>query len=200
MKYIQQSEVDWSQEEKVSKGTGSRCFSLQWSRWTTIKVWQKFDTTWTSQGSYHTQILGDLIKIHCIGAVESSLRRKDCNFIKHDHTQSFSTTLPCDLYWKAVCMKTQEVLHHRVFQSPRLPRVILKPNSQSGHQDQHEHEARKSSHHQSVSGSYGETRNGNVDCRIQCLPKWLPTGFFFLWRLFYRLGKTLPEPVFSLWA
>ena len=35
----------------------------------------------------YKKVLGDLIKIHCIGA-----RRKDCNFIKHDHTQSFSTT------------------------------------------------------------------------------------------------------------
>ena len=28
----------------------------------------------------------------CIGATYSSLRREDCNFIKHDHTQSFCTT------------------------------------------------------------------------------------------------------------
>ena len=57
----------------------------------------------------------------------------------------------------AVCMKTKEELHHKVYQSPRLPRGVLKPNSQSGQQDQHEQEARKSSVHQSASGSYGET-------------------------------------------
>ena len=67
-------------------------------------------------------------------------------------------------------MKTEEELYHKVFQSPRLPRVILKPNSQSGHQDQHEHEARKSSDQQSVSGSYGETSSGNVDYRILGIP------------------------------
>ena len=44
---------------------------------------------------------------------------------------------------KAVCMKTEEELFHKVFQSPRLSRVILKPNSQSGQQDQLDQEARK---------------------------------------------------------
>ena len=66
----------------------------------------------------------------------------------------------------AVRMKTQEELYHKVYQSPRLPRVILKPNSQCGQQDQLDQEARTSSDHQSVSGSYGETRSGNVDYGI----------------------------------
>ena len=50
-------------------------------------------------------------------------------------------------------MKTKEELYHKVYLSPRLPRVILKPNSQSGQQDQPDLEARKSSDHQSASGS-----------------------------------------------
>ena len=29
------------------------------------------------------------IKTQCIVSIYSSLRRKDCSFIKHDHTQSF---------------------------------------------------------------------------------------------------------------
>ena len=91
MKYIQQSEVDWSQKEEVSKETGSPCFSLQWTRRTMIKAWKKVVATWTSQGSHHTEILGD-IKIQCIGAIGSSLRREDCNFVKHEHTQSLCTT------------------------------------------------------------------------------------------------------------
>ena len=63
-------------------------------------------------------------------------------------------------------MKTKEELYHKVYQSPRLPRVKLKPNSHSGQQDQLDQEARKPSDHQSVSGSYGETRSGNVYFRI----------------------------------
>ena len=74
------------------KGIGNPCFSLQWTQWTTVKAWKKFDATWTSQGSHHTKILGDLVKTQCIGAMCSSLRREGCSFIKHDHTQSFSTT------------------------------------------------------------------------------------------------------------
>ena len=72
-----------------------------------------------------TKILGDLIKIQCIDAFQSSLRRKDYNFIKHDHTQSFlCNTLPANCIEKAACMKTKEEL-------------------QSGQQDQHKHEAKK---------------------------------------------------------
>ena len=67
---------------------------------------------------------------------------------------------------KAVCMKTEEELYHNVYQSPRVLRIFLKPNSQSGQQDQPGQEARKSSDHQSASGSYGESRSGNDDCRI----------------------------------
>ena len=67
-------------------------------------------------------------------------------------------------------MKTTEELHHNVYQSPWLLGVILKPNSQSGQQDQHEQEARKSSDHQSVSGGKGESRSGNVEYRIPGIP------------------------------
>ena len=92
--------------------------------------------------------------------------------IKHDHTQTFSTT-HCRFVLRkffSVCKKTKEELYHKVNLSPRLPRVFLKPNSQSGPQDQHEQEAIKSPDRQSVSGSYGETRSVNVDQRIPCIP------------------------------
>ena len=58
------------------------------------------------------------------------------------HAIVLYSTLPAICIEKAVCMKTNEELYHKVYQSPRLPRVILKPNSQSGQQDQHEQEAR----------------------------------------------------------
>ena len=73
-------------------------------------------------------------------------------------------TQPAICIEKAVCMKTQEELYNKVYQSPRLPRVKLKPNSQSGQQDQPHQEARASSDHQSVSGSCGETHSSSIDC------------------------------------
>ena len=71
---------------------------------------------------------------------------------------------------KAVCMKTREDFNNKVYQSPRLPRVKLKPNLQSGQQDQPHQEARASSDHQSVSGSCGETHNSSIDYRIPGIP------------------------------
>ena len=56
------------------------------------KIWKELNTIWTNPESHRRNILGDLIKIRCIGAIKSSLRRKDCNFIKHDHTQSLFQT------------------------------------------------------------------------------------------------------------
>ena len=79
------------------------------------------------------------------------------------HATVLYNTLPVTCIEKAVCMKTKEELHHKVCQSPRLPRNVLKPNSQSGQQDQPDQDARKSSDHQRASGSYGETSSGNVD-------------------------------------
>ena len=162
--------MDWSQEEEVSKGTGSPCFSLQWTRWTTIKAWKKFHANWTSQGSHHTQILGDLIKIQCIGAIWSSLRRKDCNFIKHDHTQSFSATQNLRfVLWKrytwrlrrSYTTKSSKLQGWLKFFWSRIRKVDKRIKA----------EARKSFDHQSVSGSYGETRSGNVDYRIPGIPQ-----------------------------
>ena len=87
------TKVDWSQEEEVSKGRSNPCFSLQWIRWTTIKVWKRFNTIWTNQGSHHTKKLGNLIKTQYIGAIWFSLKERDCSFIKRNRTQSlFSTT------------------------------------------------------------------------------------------------------------
>ena len=71
-----------------------------------------------------TKILGEFTKIQYIGAIWSSLKEEDYSSIKHDNTQSFSTTLPTICFEKAVCMKTKEVLYHEVYQSPRLPRVF----------------------------------------------------------------------------
>ena len=51
-----------------------------------------------------------------------------------------------------------------------LSRVFPKPNSKSGQQYQFDQEARTSSDNQSSLGSFGETRSGNVDCRMSGMP------------------------------
>ena len=120
--------------KKSPKKQAVRVFSLQWTRWTMIKAWKKVDATWTSQGSHHTEILGDLIKIHCIGAIGSSLRREELQFCQtRSHAIVLYNTLPVICIETAACMKTKEALHYNRYQSPKLPRVILKPNSQSKH-------------------------------------------------------------------
>ena len=64
-------------------------------------------------------------------------QKKGCQFYKtRSHAIVLYNTLPAICIEKAVCMKTKEELCHKVYQSPRLPRVILKPNSQSGKHDQ----------------------------------------------------------------
>ena len=67
-------------------------------------------------------------------------------------------------------MKTGEELYCKVFQSPRLPRVVLTPNSQNGRQDPPDPDARKSTDHKSEKRPYRETCRGNVDFRIPGTP------------------------------
>ena len=71
---------------------------------------------------------------------------------------------------KAVCMKTQEELYTKVRSTPRLPRVVLRANSQRGQQDQREQDARPSWEPSSASKSYGETCNNTVDYRTSGVP------------------------------
>ena len=55
--------------------------------------------------------------------------------LQFDQTRSnaivFHNTLPAVCIEKAVCMKTKEELYLKVRLTPRLPRVVLKPNSRS---------------------------------------------------------------------
>ena len=76
-------------------------------------------------------------------------------------------------------MKAAGDLYCKVYQSPRLPRVVLTPNLQRGRQDPSNPDPRTSADHQSSqSAKYEETRRsrnketcrGNVDHRIQGIP------------------------------
>ena len=67
-------------------------------------------------------------------------------------------------------MKTQEELYKKVRFTPRVPRGVLKSNSQIGLQDQREQDARASSDQPSGSKSTWETGSNTVDYRILGVP------------------------------
>ena len=67
-------------------------------------------------------------------------------------------------------MKTQEELYQKVRFTPRVPRVVLKSNSQYGQQDPQSQDARSSWEPSSDSESYGETCNNTVVYRISGVP------------------------------
>ena len=86
------------------------------------------------------------------------------------HAVVLHNTPPAACIEKAVCMKTQEQLYQKVRLNPRLPRVVLKSNSQCGQQDLRSQDARSSWDPPSDSKSYGETWNNAVDYRILGIP------------------------------
>ena len=77
-----------------------------------------------------------LSKYSMLVQFEARSREKLANFTKHCHIQWFSTTLLlAACIEKAVCMKTLEELYQKIRLIPRVPRVVLKSNSQYGQQD-----------------------------------------------------------------
>ena len=76
--------------------------------------------------------------------------------------QSFRDTLFVVCIDKTVCVKTQEELHQKVRFTLRVPRVVLKSNSQ----DPQNQDARSSWEPSSDSESYGEICNNTVDHMI----------------------------------
>ena len=71
---------------------------------------------------------------------------------------------------KAVCTKTQDELYQKVRLIPRVPRVVLKSNSQDGLQDPQNQDAISSWEPSSDSKSYGEICNNTVDRIIPGVP------------------------------
>ena len=106
----------------------------------------------------------------------------------------FFNTLHAICIEKVVYMETGVELYCKVYQSPRIPRVVLTPNSQYGRQDPPNLDARKSTDQQSEQSvcretcrslledtrrkhpgesqlwRYRETCRGNVDYRIPGIP------------------------------
>ena len=81
---------------------------------------------------------------------------------------------------KVIYMKSDEELHNKVYQSPRISQKnVLTSNLHHGRQDLSNFEVRTSVDHQSKDSKeygktrdeeFGETRSGNIDFRIQGLP------------------------------
>ena len=90
---------------------------------------------------------------------------------RRSHAQSFSTThylrfaLRKRYAWRRTWSYTTEYVSLKIFLVLCWSRI-----RKVGRQDRPDQEARESSDHQSVSGSYGETRSGNVDYRIPGIP------------------------------
>ena len=82
------------------------------------------------------------------------------------HAVVLYNTLSAACIQKAVCMETQYELHQKVNLAPRVPRVVLKSNSQCGLQDPQNQDARSSWEPSSDSKSYGASCNNTVDHRI----------------------------------
>ena len=97
----------------------------------------------------------------------NSLKRKTYNFTIH--AVFLYNTIITDCIEKAVCMKTQDELYQKVRLTPRVPRVVLKSNSQC-EQDSQSQDARSSWEPSSDRKSYGETCNSTVDHRISGVP------------------------------
>ena len=91
-------------------------------------------------------------------------QRKGLQFYQtRSHAIALFNTLPAKCIEKENFMKTGEDLYSKVFQSPRLPRVVLTPTLQHGRQDLSNPEARTSADHQSEqSAKYEETRRSHL--------------------------------------
>ena len=86
------------------------------------------------------------------------------------HVVVLHRTLLAACIEKAVFMKTQDELHQKVRLTPRVPRVVLKSNSQFGLQDPQNQDAISSWKPPSDSKSYGEICNNTVNHRISGVP------------------------------
>ena len=86
------------------------------------------------------------------------------------HAVVLHNTLPATSIEKAVCLKKQDELYQKVRFTPRVPRVVLKSNSQYCLQDPQSQDARSSWKPSSDSKSYGEICKNTVDHRISGVP------------------------------
>ena len=133
-------------------------------------AWEKLLAILQNQGSCHTRTLENASKIQYFRATWSLPKRGLQFYQTRSHAVVLYDTLPAACIEKAVCMKTTDELYQKVRLTPRVPRVVLKSNSQHGLQDPQNQDARSSWEPSTDSNSYGETRNRTVDHRKAGVP------------------------------
>ena len=111
--------------------------------------------TKTRIASYRT--FGHAFKIQYFGATLEVGQRCLQLHQTRSHALILYNTLPAACMEKAVCMKSTDELYQKVRLTPRVPRVVLKSNSQCCVQDPQNQDARSSREPSSDSKSYGET-------------------------------------------
>ena len=112
---------DWYQENKTW-AKDRRFFSRLWIRRTrNIKI--QMQLTWMHRVFFGTsRKYGRDMKMQYIGLTSNLLKRKDSSSIKHDRTQSSSTTH--SQIQKAVMMETGEIIYDKVYASSRFPPIF----------------------------------------------------------------------------
>ena len=92
-------------------------------------------------------------------------QRKGLQFYHtRSHAIALFNTLPAICIEEVVYMNTGEDFNFKVYQSPRLPRVVLTPNKHNGRQYFSNPEARESADHQSErTAKYEETRRSHLE-------------------------------------
>ena len=94
-------------------------------------------------------------------------QEKDLHFHQtRSHAVVLYNTRPAGCIEKAVCIKAHDELCQKVRLTPRVPRVVLKSNSQDVLQDPQSHETRSSRDPSNNSKSYGKTCSNILDYRI----------------------------------
>ena len=110
------------------------------------------------------------MKIQYFGHLELAQERGLQFYQTRSHAVVVYNTLPAACIEKAVCMKTTDEIYQKVLFTPRVPRLVLKSNSQYGLQDPQNQDARSSWEASSDSKSYGDTYNNTVDHKIAGVP------------------------------
>ena len=101
-----------------------------------------------------------------IGAKKIAQEKGLLFYQTRSHAIVLYDTLPAVCIEKVVCMKTKDELFQKVRLTPRVPRDVLKSNSQIGQQDQREQDARTSCDQPSGSKLPWGTGRNTMDYKI----------------------------------
>ena len=134
-------------------------------------AWGKFDAIFRNQGSRHARILGNAFKNTVCWCNLKLAQEKFLQFYQtRSHAVVLYNTLQAARIEKAVCMKTQDELHQKVRLTPRVPRVVLKSNSQYGPQDPRSKTQHHLGNHRAIRKVVGKSATNTLDHRISGVP------------------------------